>query len=242
MHRACSPPATEESSGVRLRPQACFEANRRKAALRPRWRIETPQRPLGTFRRWKVPRRRLLQKRLWRRAGIRFAYFVRTVLCQSERDIFQNPLFQPHIFFSSRRKENVPLTVQKIGAAAPCIAQPPLAAALSAEQKGGRGSRRDMVRPPPEPTGRRGLRPLRCSSDSCLVTSLDTEEVKAKFENCIQQKEPFLVWKRFFHYLAYLNDIAPLGVLLLFTAGRDRCRRRACSAVRPASGACRPDG
>ena len=76
-------------------------------------RIATPQRPLGTFRRWKVPRRRLLQKRSRRRAGIRFAYLVRTVLCQSERDIFQNPLFQPHIFFSSRRKENVPLTVQK---------------------------------------------------------------------------------------------------------------------------------
>ena len=58
---------------------------------------------------------------------------VRTALYRSERGIFQNPLFQPHNFFSSRRKENVPLTVQKIGAAAPCIAQPPLAAALSAE-------------------------------------------------------------------------------------------------------------
>jgi len=26
---------------------------------------------------------------------------------------FQNPPFQPHILFSSRRKENVPLTVQE---------------------------------------------------------------------------------------------------------------------------------
>ena len=100
-------PALEESPGVRLRPQACFEANRRKAALRPRWRIETPQRPLGTFRRWKVPHRRLLQKRLSRRAGIRFAYLVRTDLCQWERGNFQYPLFQPHILLSSRRKENV---------------------------------------------------------------------------------------------------------------------------------------
>ena len=53
-------------------------------------RVATPQRALGTFRRWKVPRRRLLQKRFVRRAGIRFAYLVRTVLCQSERGIFQN--------------------------------------------------------------------------------------------------------------------------------------------------------
>ena len=63
-------------------------------------RIATPQRPLGTFRRWKVPRRRLC---------IGF--------CQPERDTFQNPLFQPHILFSSRRKENVPLTVQEKRAA-----------------------------------------------------------------------------------------------------------------------------
>ena len=106
-------PALEESPGVRLRPQACFEANRRKAARRPRRRIETPQRPLGTFRRWKVPRRRLLQKRLRHRAGIRFAYLRRAALCRSERDNFQYPQFQPHILFSSRRKENVPLTVQE---------------------------------------------------------------------------------------------------------------------------------
>ena len=91
IQRVTSPPALEESPGVRLRPQACFEANRRKAALRPRWRIETPQRSLGTFHRWKVPRRRLLQKRLVRRAGIRFAYLVRTALCQSERGKLKNP-------------------------------------------------------------------------------------------------------------------------------------------------------
>jgi len=34
------------------------------------------------------------------------------------------------------------------------------------------------------------------------VTSFDTEKVKAKFENCIQQEEPFLIRERFFHYLA----------------------------------------
>ena len=68
---------------------------------------------MGTFRRWKVPRRRLLQKRLRRRAGIRFAYLVRTALCQWERGNFQNPQFQPHILFLSRQKENVPLTVQE---------------------------------------------------------------------------------------------------------------------------------
>ena len=61
---------------------------------------KVPQRPLGTFRRWKVPRRRLC---------IGF--------CQPERDSFQNPQFQPHILFSSRRKENVPLTVQEKRAA-----------------------------------------------------------------------------------------------------------------------------
>ena len=31
--------------------------------------------------------------------------------------LFQNPPFQPHILFSSRRKENVPLTVQEKRAA-----------------------------------------------------------------------------------------------------------------------------
>ena len=98
MHFVASPPALEES---------LWGVARGGDSKHPSCR------PLGTFRRGKVPRRRLLQKRLRRRAGIRFAYLVRTALCQSERGNFQNPLFQPHIFFSSRRKENVPLTVQK---------------------------------------------------------------------------------------------------------------------------------
>ena len=34
---------------MRLRPQACFEANRRKAALRPRWHIESAPAAFGYF-------------------------------------------------------------------------------------------------------------------------------------------------------------------------------------------------
>ena len=34
---------------MRLRPQACFEANRRKAALRPRWHIESAPASFGYF-------------------------------------------------------------------------------------------------------------------------------------------------------------------------------------------------
>ena len=38
---------------------------------------KVPQRSLGTFRRWKVPRRRLLRNRPRRRTGTRFAYLGR---------------------------------------------------------------------------------------------------------------------------------------------------------------------
>ena len=108
MHRVTSPPALEESPGVRLRPQACFEANRRKAALRPRWRIETPQRSLGAFRRWKVPRRRLLQKSPRRRAGTRFAYLGRRFPCSlsARAWLFTEPTDStPHSLFVPPKRE-----------------------------------------------------------------------------------------------------------------------------------------
>ena len=94
MHRVTSPPAFEESPGV-------WGASKRPSGL---WVLSAggKYRAAGSYRKdWCVE------------AGIRFAYLVRTDLCQSERGNCQNPLFQPHIFFSSRRKENVPLTVQK---------------------------------------------------------------------------------------------------------------------------------
>ena len=137
VHDVASPPALEESPGVwgaSKRPSVSSRSCH-FGAQPPLVAALSAEMSLGTFRRWKVPRRRLLRKRFVRRGSIRFAYLVRTSLYQSERGIVQNPLFQPHIFFSSHRKENVPLTVQKIGAAAPCVAQPPLAAALGAEQR-----------------------------------------------------------------------------------------------------------
>ena len=45
--------------------------------------------------------------------------------------LFQNPLFQPHILFSFRRKENVN--------------------ARGTREKGDRGSQGRLVRPPPDP-------------------------------------------------------------------------------------------
>ena len=48
-----------------------------------------------------------------------FGYFGRakTIYAPSASDILQNPLFQPHILFLLRQKENVPLTVQEKKAA-----------------------------------------------------------------------------------------------------------------------------
>ena len=139
MHRVTSPPALEESPGV-------WGASKRPSGL---WVLSAggKYRAAGSYR----------KDSCVEQVSVSCTWYV--VLCQPERGNFKNPQFQPHIFFSSRRKENVPLTVQKIGAAAPCIAQPPLAAALSAEQKGGRGSRRDMVRPPPNPRASEGCGP-----------------------------------------------------------------------------------
>ncbi len=78
------------------------ERSRGRSPLRPvgLGRIAIVPATFGTFRRWKVPRRRLC-----------------ICFCQPERGFFQNPQFQPHILFSSRRKENVPLTVQEKRAA-----------------------------------------------------------------------------------------------------------------------------
>ena len=131
------------------------------AALCGPWVWDASQsspRPLGTFRRWNVPRRRLC-----------------ICFCQPERGIFQNPQFQPHILFSSRRKENVPLTVQEIGAAAPCVAQPPLAAALRAEQRAARGI---AIPQDPQETGE-------CSADSPVYQmTLPPEHCRVVMVSC----------------------------------------------------------
>ena len=50
------------------------------------------------------------------------------IACQTARLVRKNPQFQPHILFSSRRKENVPLTVQEkraAGGAVPLWRTPP---------------------------------------------------------------------------------------------------------------------
>ena len=115
-------------------------------------RIETPQRSLGTFRRWKVPRRRLLQKRFERRVGIRFAYLVRFPLPIRAWQFPEPTVPTPHfLFVPPKRKRAVDGT----------------------KEKGGRGSRQRMVRPPPAPPAER-------SSDGYAATSLTATTIKVQ--------------------------------------------------------------
>ena len=103
---------------------------------------EGPRRALVTFPRWKVtqgswgrstpgkPASAALRPR-WRSASQLYH-----IACQTARLVRKNPQFQPHILFSSRRKENVPLTVQEkraAGGAVPLWRTPP-APLLSAPQ------------------------------------------------------------------------------------------------------------
>ena len=97
---------------------------------------EGPRRALVTFPRWKVtrgdglrPQARFEANRCRRLLG-RDGAAPRSCggASQSARLVRKNPQFQPHILFSSRRKENVPLTVQEkraAGGAVPLWRTPP---------------------------------------------------------------------------------------------------------------------
>ena len=94
---------------------------------------EGPRRALVTFPRWKVTRgfggaapQSYLQAVLGSRC--RSAFQLYHIAGQSAGHVRKNPQFQPHILFSSRRKENVPLTVQEkraAGGAVPLWRTPP---------------------------------------------------------------------------------------------------------------------
>ena len=97
MHFVASPPALEESPGD-------GGASKRPSGL---WVLSAggKYRAAGSYR----------KDSCVEQVSVSCTWYV--VLCQPERGNFKNPQFQPHIFFSSRRKENVPLTVQETRAA-----------------------------------------------------------------------------------------------------------------------------
>ena len=110
---------------------------------------EGPRRALVTFPRWKVtqgfggaapqsdPQARFDVSRRRRLLSRDDAAVPNCIIAsQAARLVRKNPQFQPHILFSSRRKENVPLTVQEkraAGGAVPLWRTPP-APLLSAPQ------------------------------------------------------------------------------------------------------------
>ena len=96
VHFVASPPALEESPGV-------WGASKRPSGL---WVLSAggKYRAAGSCRKAQGVER-VLVSRTW---GVGFLVFY-----QQGRGCLQNPLIQPHILFSSRRKENVPLTVQE---------------------------------------------------------------------------------------------------------------------------------
>ena len=135
MHCAYSPPALEESPGG-------WGASKRPSGL---WVLSAGGKyhAVGSYRKAQGVER-VLVSRTW---GVGFL-----VLYQQGRGCLQNPLIQPHILFSSRRKENVPLTVQE-------------------KRRSGEPQRDGS--PSPEPPAER-------SSDGCLVTLLTATTVKMK--------------------------------------------------------------
>ena len=84
------------------------------------WGRSAPKRSTGAFR-CKPPQAALGPES-------RSAPQLYHIACQTARRVRKNPQFQPHILFSSRRKENVPLTVQEkraAGGAVPLWRTPP---------------------------------------------------------------------------------------------------------------------
>ena len=120
---------------------------------------EGPRRALVTFPRWKVtrgdglrPQARFEANRRRRLLGRDGAAVPNCIIAsQSARLVRKNPQFQPHILFSSRRKENVPLTVQEkraAGGAVPLWRTPP-DPLLSAPRTDGFSPHKSFPRHPP---------------------------------------------------------------------------------------------